>query len=206
MAANRRTPLLILGSALLVLLAAAGLRMFLKGPSRRGTLATPLALQGFQLVESWTTRDSVVEHFASRERHLKIEHLPVDAESAKSIIEEEVFAMEALYANALSPYPGDLSREIAIPEKFKPRFRERNRDGIRHAWFLLYASDRFGFGVSAEDVVKYKALVGFFYSPKEGLFYKVTYFAPPAEADEEMEKVFFSLRWESQNSPQFRGW
>ncbi|MBI4584999.1 MAG: hypothetical protein HY717_13385 [Planctomycetes bacterium] len=194
MAARPRRFLLILGSALLALLAAAGLLVLCRRFSAPGTPASPLALQGFQRVESWSTRDSVVEHFANGERHLKIEHLPVDAESAKTLIEEEVFAMEALHANALSPYPGDLSKEIAFPEKFKPRFRESDRGGIHRAWFLLHASARFGLGVSAADVVKYKALVGFFYSPEEGLFFTVKYFAPPAEADEEMEKVFFSLR------------
>jgi hypothetical protein len=112
--------------------------------------------------------------------------------------------LQALYANALSPYPGDISHRMVAREKFRPRFFTKEADGNSHQYFLLFASERQGYGVTSEDSVRFKSLLGWFYCAGERRFCKVRYFAPLTTSDSELVRLFLSLGCSSDQSKRSR--
>jgi len=126
---------------------------------------------------------------------LKVEvvrHL--DAAGAETLLTEGQVSIEALYADALSPYPGDISRTIVPGKEFAPRLVEKEQDGLKYTYFLLFANERLGYGASTPEAARYRSLLGWLYCEKAQKFYKLRVFVPAEEGESGMEELFLSLR------------
>ena len=156
------------------------------------TLTTPYLTQ-FSLVETFQKRRSKVFVYESSQSTLKIETIPeIDTEAAKKLEESGIVGIEALYASALSPYPGDISKEIVVDERYHPRFVRKAVNGRIGSFYILFASKRFGLGAGTADTVRYKALVGWIYCEDSRDFYRLKYFGPLDAGDDELEALFAS--------------
>lgn len=125
---------------------------------------------------------------------LRIEVFPdFDEDTATMLRQEGIMGLQALYANALSPYPGDISNRLVAQEKFRPRFFAKEVNGISYQYFVLFANERLGYGVTSEDSVQFRSLLGWLYCGLDRCFYKVRYFAPWRTTDLEMERFFLAL-------------
>ncbi|MBL9167278.1 MAG: hypothetical protein JNN07_06020 [Verrucomicrobiales bacterium] len=144
------------------------------------------ALDGFQLSEQLERRGtSLITATNLAGDILKLERIPgLDADSASRLIGDGVMSLEALYANALSPYPGDLSNRVITDDGFHPR----RAAGPREPWFVLFANDRFGFGVSTPEQVKYKALLGWVHSDSSEELFKIRLYVPANRKDAELRR------------------
>lgn len=110
---------------------------------------------------------------------LKISSLDdIGKASADILLSDEIQTINALYANALSPYPGEISDEIMCPEKFKPEFHTRQTPWLNYSYFTLFATDRFTYGACTEDLVKYKSILAWTYCSKKNTFYRFEFFIP----------------------------
>lgn len=138
-------------------------------------------LRGFAVSDRFERRETVSITATNRQgAYLRLERLPgLDAEGARRMIEDGVFNLEALYANALSPYPGDISNRVVTEEAFHPR----RAAGPTEPWFILYANERFGFGPSTAGQVKYKALLGWIYCASAEELIKVRLYMSPRTPD-----------------------
>lgn len=155
----------------------------------------PGALRGFVLAETDAKRDSTVYTLTNNGSVLKIEVLEhIDAPDAATLLQDGVMGIQALYANALSPYPGDISNQVATELAFQPRLFRVTNSPVAFTYLLLYANDRFGYGATTKDSVKYKSLIGWFYCEPRKEFFKVKLFASPKAGDREMERTLTSLR------------
>ena len=155
----------------------------------------PSALRGFALAETNSKRDSTVYTLTNRDSVIKIEVLDqIDAQDAQTLLQDGVMGIQALYANALSPYPGDISNKVGTDPAFQPRLFRATNSPVSFTYLVLYANDRFGYGATTKDSVKYKSLIGWFYCGARKEFFKVKLFAPPAASDREMEAILTSLR------------
>jgi len=153
------------------------------------------ALRGFVLAETDPKRDSTVYTLTNRDSMIRIEVLEhIDAPDAATLLQDGVMGIQALYANALSPYPGDVSNKVGTDPAFQPRLFRATNSPMRFTYLLLYANDRFGYGATTKDSVRYKSLIGWFYCDARKEFFKVKLFAPPAASDREMETTLTSLR------------
>ena len=151
-------------------------------------------LAGFRLAEEDASQISSHYTLTNAGQILKIDVFRgVEKSSAEALQQEGIINLEALYENALSPYPGDISREIVSGKRFKPRFFRRELHGRFHPYFLLFASERLAYGAAAADLIRYKSLLGWLYCEPGERFYKVRYFAPLSTEDRQMEKFFLSL-------------
>ena len=152
-------------------------------------------LPGFVLSETDRRRDSTVYTLTNKDSVAKIEVLEhIEARDAETLVQDGVMGIQALYANALSPYPGDISNKVTTEPAFQPRLFRITNSAITYTCLLLYANDRFGYGATAKDLVKYKSLMGWFYCAPRQEFFKVKFFAPLNVSDHEMEAQFTSLR------------
>jgi hypothetical protein len=108
-------------------------------------LLTSPELAPFRLKEKKKGRFSTKFVFTADDRSLHLEVFErMEAETAHTLQEDGIMGVEALYADALSPYPGDITRKIVKDRRFKPRLVRK--DGL--AYYLLYANERFGYGAS----------------------------------------------------------
>ena len=96
----------------------------------------------------------------------------ISLEDAKSQFSDKIFSIHSLYREAFSPYPGALSNKISCPDEFKPR-------RISHAlfdYYLLYANQRFNYGVCLWDLIEYKAVIYPLYCPRNRRYYQIELF------------------------------
>jgi hypothetical protein len=167
--------------------------------SRKLPVAGPVAAQsfrlaGFELSEVQSRRFSSEMTFTNAERLVRIEIVPeLDSEGAQTLLNDSIMGVQALYANALSPYPGDISRQVVSDARFRPELVRTNWNSGARQYMLLFANDRFGYGAVTADVVKYRSLLGWIYCERARTFYKVRYFAPLQARREEFEEFFRSL-------------
>lgn len=125
---------------------------------------------------------------------LKIEVIDgIEDASASTMIADGMMGLQALYANALSPYPGDISREVVSDRRFRPQIVSTNMAGKSLNYLLLFANDRFGYGVAAADSVRYRSLVGWIHCAKRNTLYKVRYFAGMTVPDEALVQFYRRL-------------
>lgn len=117
----------------------------------------------------------------------------IDEASAYTLMDEQITAVQALYENALSAYPGEVSNRIVCSEAFQPRYFEKVQKGAVYKYFLLYSTERFGLGACTKDSIAYQHLLGWLYcSQQEGL-YVIRYFIPQGGGEDGMEQDFLSL-------------
>jgi|KBSSwiStaDraftv2_1062776.scaffolds.fasta_scaffold218745_2 hypothetical protein len=151
-------------------------------------------LKAFRLLET-IQRGASTEYVLTNAGWLvKMEIIPgLDSESAKALLDESILSVEALYANALSPYPGDISKVVVSDRRYRPQLNRSSVQGQERAYYLLHATARFGYGASTADALRYRSLLGWFFCPSGGWFYKVRCFAPRTVAPEDLEGFFNSL-------------
>jgi hypothetical protein len=152
-------------------------------------------LPGFSLAGTDLKSGSTVYTFTNEASVSKIEVLEhIEPADASVLVQDGVMGIQALYANALSPYPGDISNKVATEPAYRPRLFQVTNAAIRSTYFLLYANDRLGYGGTTKDSVKFKSLVGWFHCAAGKEFFKVKMFAPLTTSDRDLEAMFFSLR------------
>jgi len=98
----------------------------------------------------------------------------VTEDFAKQYIEEKTTLFNGLFERQLPPYPEFLTRETGCEERFKPLKRE---DGFGE-YYIVYAGSRLGYGVCVDDLVEYRAVLGYLSCPDRRLLLKFEYFVP----------------------------
>ncbi|HEY0550313.1 MAG TPA: hypothetical protein VGF13_11990 [Verrucomicrobiae bacterium] len=155
-------------------------------------------LPGFSLAATDIKSDSTVYTFTNAAAVSKIEVLEhIEPPDANTLIQDGVMGIQALYANALSPYPGDISNKVTTDPAYRPRLVQVTNAAIRFTYFFLYANDRLGYGATTKDSVKFKSLVGWFHCAARKEFFKVKMFAPLTTSDRDLEAMLFTLRCRS---------
>ena len=194
-------PLASFWGAVLILLVCLG-----TGCAGLGSKPTLAAIPGF-LVSPRLSDFRLSEHFERRGTEhwtltnvtsvLKVEaHRGLDPESGLLLLNDGRMGIEALYANALSPYPGDISYKIQTQKEFLPRSLESRAAGIRRSGFLLFANDRQGYGATTSEQIRYKSVVGWIFCEQAGTLFKVRWFVPKNTSDQELRRFFNSLKCE----------
>ena len=165
-----------------------------KVPPSPSTSITASILKTFRLDETDENRFSTRSLFSNESQALHLETVPdIDADSAETLIEDGIMGIQALYANALSAYPENLSRELDTPAQFRPEFVSRVINGVTYRYFLLYATDRFTYGAASKDTARLRSLVGWIYCEERSSLYKVRIFAPLDTPPGTLEDFFTKL-------------
>ena len=152
-------------------------------------------LPGFFLAATDIKQESTVYTCTNETSVSRIEVLEnIEAADANILVQDGVMGIQALHANALSPYPGDISNKVTTDPVYRPRLCHATNAAVISTYFLLYANDRLGYGTATKDSVKFKSLVGWFHCAARKEFFKVKLFVPLATSDRDLEAAFVSLR------------
>jgi hypothetical protein len=152
-------------------------------------------LKSYSLEEYNLQTDSEIFILRSKGRHLRIEKIMgIDEASARILSEDEIFSIKALYANILSPYPGEVSHQIVCNPQYQPQYFSYQNEQMRWEYVFLYSTDRFGLGACHEDILGYRHIIAWILCREKETLYIVRYYAPVTSSFEEMEKEILSLR------------
>lgn len=114
---------------------------------------------------------------------IKIKIIPEETKKlADNYINKEIALFQGIFEPHLPPYPEFLTKEASCAEKYKPIASE-SRYGKS---FIVYAGDRLGYGVCADDLVKYRASLGYFYCENSNKAFKVEYFTDKGVSDKKL--------------------
>lgn len=111
----------------------------------------------------------------------------MDADAAKRYVESQLTLLRSIFEPNLPPYPEFLTKEAGCADEYAPREHETPYG----TYAVLYAGERFGFGVCVEDLIQYRASIGFFYCPRSRTVFEVRYFIPKEkeEGDSELARL-----------------
>jgi hypothetical protein len=152
-------------------------------------------LAACRLAEQVDRRFSAEYTLTNGAQIVKIEAVPnLDRENADRLVRESLMSVDALYASALSPYPGDISKQIVSDTRYQPEFVRTNVQGLAFSYYLVYANARLGHGAVTPDVVKYRSLIGWVYCESSQTLFKVRHFVPLPAGRDELESFFLSFR------------
>lgn len=118
----------------------------------------------------------------------------IDSASAEKYIQGEITRMKALFANAVSPYPGEISNEIVCGKKFTPELNILNNDGLTMSYFTGYLNQRLVFGACTEDQAIYRGILALFYCPRQNRVFQLEIIVPKDEFSRNPQKYPETLR------------
>ena len=98
----------------------------------------------------------------------------IEVNSAEKYIGEQKTLFESIFKPQLPPYPEFLTKETGCDEMFLPV----ENSGENGEYYTVFAGQRFGFGICADDLIKYKASIKFLYCTNTRILAKLEYFVP----------------------------
>ena len=99
----------------------------------------------------------------------------IEEREAQLYTEDKKTSIESIFLSEPAHYPGIITRNVECPDEFQPI--RGIKDGV--SYYILYASERFSYGVCSRDEVRYRSLIGFLYCPQNGVFIEMKLFFPP---------------------------
>ena len=157
-------------------------------------LDSPQLLQ-FGLADHSERRGIELWTFTNATSVLKIDaQRGLDVDSGVLLMNDAHMGIEALYANALSPYPGDISYKIATQKEYLPRSVEGRAEGVRRSGFLLFANDRMGYGATTAEQIRYKSIVLWVLCERSGTLYRLRWFLPMRTPDQVLLDLFNDVK------------
>ena len=100
-----------------------------------------------------------------------------ESEAAKQI-EVQITRMKALFENAASPYPGEISDEVVWDKELIPQLEEREVNRIQASHFTGYLNDRLVFGACTQDQAIYRGILALFYCPNQKQLFQLEIITP----------------------------
>lgn len=105
----------------------------------------------------------------------------MDEKLSSLYLEEKRVGIESLFINQPAHYPGIITRETECPTEFQP---EKGAIGGT-AYYIMYANDRFFYGVCVPDLIKYRSITGLLYCKEQSVFVEAKFFFLPESFNRE---------------------
>lgn len=105
-------------------------------------------------------------------------------DAAESYMRDQKIKLESIFNPTPSPYFAVLTKEIECPKDFLPTYNESENSGNKVSYYILYANERFHYGVCSKDLIKYRVIVAFTYCKNTEDLYQLEYFVPDEDYDE----------------------
>lgn len=102
----------------------------------------------------------------------------LNPDEAANLITGQTVRMKTLFADAVAPYPGEITNEISCDSKFKPVYTEEKIYGIDISSFTGYLNDRLTFGACTDEQAAYRSILSLFYCPNQKKMYQVEIISP----------------------------
>jgi len=98
-------------------------------------------------------------------------------ETAHAFVENQMSLFRSVFDPKRVSYPGQYSRAIECPEKFKPQYMERNQPNGLLYYFLGFANNNKAPGACSDDLISYRHLYGLIYCESQKIVVEINYFS-----------------------------
>lgn len=100
----------------------------------------------------------------------------VGPEVAAELVAGRVGMYESVFARRPTGYPGQHTRYVELPERFRPRRFRETRPGGSFEYFVAFATANFVHGAGADDLAAYRSLYGLAYCEGRRTLVEIDYF------------------------------
>lgn len=141
----------------------------------RLTCVSMNGLKDFRLKETYEENNNIFRAlFEKKDELLRVEvKSNIASNNVENIIKAETVRMKTLFANATSPYPGEVSNEIVCSKEFVPQYEETEVNGVKISYFTGYLNQRLVFGACTPDQTANRGVLALFYCPKNKQLFQV---------------------------------
>jgi hypothetical protein len=126
------------------------------------------------------------------EGFVRIEKRKVGKDDQALLIDSAILKINALFENASSPYPGQISDEIECPEVFHPIETTIDKEEVVLKVVEVYLTDRLAIGACSDAQAKYKEIVTWMYCEDHDRLYQIEYIIEK-EKFEQKKNYYYSL-------------
>ena len=156
------------------------------------------SLQNYRIIErdSNIIKDSRVQDVTAifENRTLQIKKLSLLTEDvANAYIQQKKAEIESVFEPSRSPYFQGLTTTIECPKEFRPIYNESINEKNNVSYYILYANERFDFGICSKESTIYKEIIGFTYCKNAKDVYQLKYFVPNEEFNQTDEETIRSF-------------
>lgn len=124
----------------------------------------------------------------------------IDRDTARQYIQERTYAISSLYQNIPSAYPGMITNATEIQDELKPSITQLTINREKIPVYLLYSTERFTYGVTTRDLIKYRGALTFVFIPAHRTLLRIELFQPTEESnDEHLLRWLSTLRFSRSN-------
>jgi len=129
----------------------------------------------FNVVTNWG--NSKYYEYISSNEIIQLKTFPVKSdETAHTFIANRLSLFKSVFEPKRVSYPGQYSRSIECPEKYKPKYFEGNTSKGSLSYFLGYANSNKVAGACSDDLIAYKHLYGMLYCISTQTIIEIEYF------------------------------
>lgn len=155
-------------------------------------------LEGFEIEQLNKVVKSNIETFdvlaKKSNQTIKISRIAgMSLVSARDYLNENQYNIESLFEAYPSPYPDAVTNTIECPKEFKPLKNESSTNYTDKVYYVMYASQRFTYGVCSKDLAVYKSIFALVFCKNKNTVYKIEYFIPNNEFEESKIKIVKSF-------------
>ena len=122
----------------------------------------------------------------------------LNRETADKLLKSKTNQVRAVYTDAVSPYPGEISDKISCVKQFEPQFSIIDSGELMISTFSGYYNDRMQFGVCNKNQISFQGTLSFFYCPAYEQFHTLEFALPFNEISnqdfEELKEVLETVR------------
>lgn len=159
------------------------------------SLSYQLKQEGIYLAgtENFSIKKSSPDYFyaQSQDELIKIEITKEPTkETSLEHIQKETALLKSFFEPQLPPYPEFLTQESSCADKYKPQEKE----SLYGKYFTMYAGERFGYGVCVDNLITYRASLGYFYCNNTKNFIKIQYFINKDLSPEKLDALNNSFK------------
>jgi len=129
----------------------------------------------FKVVTNWGKSNCY--EYINPDEIIQLKTFPVKSnETAHAFIDNRLTMFKSVFEPKRVSYPGQYSRTIECPEKYKPKYFERNTSNNLLSYFLGYANNNKVAGACSDDLIVYKHLYGMLYCRSTQTIIEIEYF------------------------------
>ncbi len=100
-------------------------------------------------------------------------------------------ALNALFEDRVSAYPGQASKEISCNQKYKPVIEKIAQNGTEIILARGMFTDRFTMGACVDDLLPYSGFIAWYWCPKTNILNQVEVISP--KENDKKEIILSSL-------------
>ena len=115
--------------------------------------------------------------YVNKDETILLKTFPAKSErTAHTFIANRLSLFQSVFEPKRVSYPGQYSRSIECPEKYKPKYFESNTSKGSLSYFLGYANSNKIAGACSDDLIAYKHLYGMLYCISTKTIIEIEYF------------------------------